>query len=162
LTPRELMGQAFDCFSRALCSSPRYSTEAAVSSSLEVETNKKKWVKCLTVLTDRLRRWWTEMDKSGFSLPSEDCVQNLNDSLVNASKSALLEVNSDVRGGVQVSLVEALEFITTDVSGPLCSVRIGADAAIGWLAKLMEVQRGHSAADYKYPRTTTKNRKHLL
>ena len=60
----------------------------------------------------------------------------MNDLLVNASESVLLEVNSDVPGGVQLSLVEALEFITTDVSGPRCSVRIGADAALGWLAKL--------------------------
>ena len=82
-------------------------------------------------------------------------VSCLKDSLVMASKSMLVQVNQDVRGGVQVSLAEALEFIATDVSGPRCSVRIGADAARGWLAKIIEVQRAHSAAKYKYPRTST-------
>jgi hypothetical protein len=42
-------------------------------------------------------------------------------------------------------------------SGPRCSVRIGGDAARGWVAKIIEVQRGPSAAEYKYPRTTTAN-----
>jgi hypothetical protein len=155
LSPRDCIDYAFRCFSNSLCSPLRNCRDDNTGRSREVRANIDKWRECLTVLTERLLFWWTEMGKFGFTIPSDYSLTCLKDSLVMASKSALLLVNRDVRGGVQASLAEALEFITTDVSGPRCSVRIGADAERGWLAKIIEVQRAHSAAKYKYPRTTT-------
>jgi hypothetical protein len=124
---------------------------------LDVQNNIKKWTSSLTVVHLGLLSWWNEMKTSCRGLPSDSNVSNLDEALQVAAERSLQVGNSDVPGGVRASLVEAVGFITTDVSGARCSVRIGADAARGFLAEIVGLQRLHSAAVYKYPRTTTMN-----
>jgi hypothetical protein len=109
------------------------------------------------VVQEGLLTWWTEMNARVRGLPSEASVGKLFEALQVATERRLQVVSSDVPAGVLPSLAEAVGLITTDVFGARCSVRIGADAAIGILADTVGLQRRHSAALYKYPRTTTRN-----
>jgi hypothetical protein len=139
LSPRHCIDEAVRCFSKSLCGPLFKCRDDITGRSREVQANIGKWRKCLTALSERLLFWWTQIGKLGVDIPSEYMVSCLKDALVLASQSILVQVNQDVRGGVQTSRAEALEFIATDVSGPCCNVRIGADAERGWLAKIVEV-----------------------
>jgi hypothetical protein len=157
LSEMDRMDWAFLCFANAFVWPPIKSHNDFSGKPLEERNNIKKWIASLTVVHDGLLTWWNEMKTSVRDLPSDSNVSNLYEALQVATESSLQVVNSDVPGGVRASLVEAVGFITTDVSGARCSVRIGADAARGFLAEIVGLQRLHSAAVYKYPRTTTMN-----
>jgi hypothetical protein len=151
------MDWAFLCFANAMVWPPIKNRNDFRGKPLEFQNNIKKWTASTTVLQKGLLTWWDDMKARGRDLPAESNVSILNESLQVAIESSLQVVNTDVPDGVRVSLVETVAFIMTDVSGPGCIVRIGADAAIGLLSDIVETQRRHSLVVYKYPRTTTAN-----